>query len=138
MALTVTKNLNRVERISRNLGIMVCNVAFDSSYPTGGEDISSVVNAFKEVLSASFEGSGGYVFEYDKTNKKVKALYPQGGEQVGSADGGASVDAGATPVTSSAANGAIVTVDAGIGREVANATDLSALTTVRVTFIGYM
>ena len=79
---------------------------------------------------------GGYVFEFDYTNNKIKVLYPQGGEQVGNADGGASIDSGDTTVTSSAANGAIVTVDAGKAREVANTTDLSGLTGVKVMVIG--
>jgi len=136
MALTVSLHVPQVERISRNLGILVGKVSFDSSYPTGGESCSGISRYFKSILNITFTGKDGYIFEYDKTNDKVKVMYPQGGESTAQTDGSAVIDSGATSVTSTAANGAIVTVYAGKAREVANATDLSTLTDVEFTAVG--
>lgn len=89
------------------LKILTGSVAFDSSYPTGGEamDISAMFNSLKIVL---FESKAGYVFEYDYANKKVKAMM---GNNDGTADG---------PLV-----------------EVADKTDLSALTAVKFLAVGY-
>lgn len=56
-------------------------VSFDldiTSYSTGGEDISLVVNEFSQVLGVVAEGSAatpGAVFRYDPAAKKVKAFW---------------------------------------------------------------
>lgn len=49
--------------------------AFDSSYPTGGESISEIWDAFKSVQGIIFPSRSGYVFDVDYTNKKVLAYY---------------------------------------------------------------
>lgn len=86
-------------------------VAFDSSYPTGGEDISDVANQFpRQLLGVVWEGSGGYQFETDYTAnaEKVKAFYGD---------------------NNNAADGPLI--------EVPNATNLSALTGVRFLAWGW-
>lgn len=48
-------------------------VAFDTSYPTGGEDYSTGLGS--DVLELEVQPSLGYVFTTDLTNKKVLAYY---------------------------------------------------------------
>lgn len=86
-------------------------IAFDSSYATGGESLdftSAGLDMFRTVLGVLVETKSGYLFEYDYTNKKVKAYR---------------FDYDAV------ADGAAI--------EVANTTDLSAVTGVRVFAWGY-
>jgi hypothetical protein len=46
--------------------------SFDTSYPTGGEAFD-ITGKFKSLMGVIFEPKAGYSFEYDYTNKKVKA-----------------------------------------------------------------
>jgi len=48
-------------------------ITFDASYPTSGEalDLTAYVN---NIETAMVETSGGFVFGYDRTNKKLKAF----------------------------------------------------------------
>ncbi len=123
----------QVEGVGSDLRILTGKFDFDNNYPTGGEAMD-LTRYFSQVLGVQFETKAGYIFEYDYAAGKVKALTPRAAIANTLA---ASVDAGATAVTSTAANGAIVTlagvagVAAGPGAEVANATDLSALVGVR-------
>ncbi len=48
-------------------------VAFDSSYPTGGEDYSAGLGT--KVVHLEVSPSAGYVFSTDYTNKKILAYY---------------------------------------------------------------
>ena len=89
------------------LKIITGSIAFDNSYPTGGESMD-ISEMFTNLLIVLFESKSGYVFEYDYSNKKVKA-------RVGDNDG--------------ASDGPLA--------EVANGTNLSALTAVRFLAIGY-
>jgi hypothetical protein len=58
MALTVTyDNAGRVERIGRNYGIVTGKLAFDNSYPTGGESISDISGRFTTLLPAISAGA---------------------------------------------------------------------------------
>lgn len=129
MAATLTVDKVNTRHLT-GLRLVTGTLAFDSSYPTGGEAISLPLN---EVKGMFIENKSGYMFEYDRINKKVKAFHPRAAIANTLA---ASVDAGATSVTSTAANGAIITlsgvagVAAGPGAEVPNLTDLSALTDV--------
>ena len=113
MALVITKDCGNYAGIytpqcyGGQLKILTGSIAFDGEYPTGGEpmDISDMFTSLKAVF---FESKGGYVFEYDYGNKKVKAM-------VGNND--------------NATDGPLV--------EVANETDLSALTAVKFLAVGY-
>lgn len=127
MALTYTI------RETLNLGSVngkIVRIVGDASYPAGGYDL----NADRPKLGfaiiyalLSMGDLGLFKVAWDRANKKLRVYYPQGGEALGAADGGATVDAGVVAVTSSAANGAIVSVNAGKAREVAAATNLSTL-----------
>ena len=98
MALTVTAGTTYGEQERFHV---VASVAFDSSYPTGGEalDHADYVPAGSVLLGVMIASDGTYRFEYDEENNKLVA---------------------------------ITWVD---GAEVANTTDLSALTAVRVVFV---
>jgi len=117
---------------------VVADVTFDSSYPAGGEAVTAQQFGLQTLDFVLPSTAAGYMFEFDHDNKKLKALYPRAAITDTLS---ASVDAGATQVTSTAANGAIITlsgnagVAAGAGEEVANGADLSAVT-VRVIAIG--
>jgi len=55
--------------------VVIADVAFDNSYPTGGEEVLPEkfgINALDFVQAAP---SSGYVFQYDHTNKKLLAYY---------------------------------------------------------------
>ncbi|MCK6620335.1 MAG: hypothetical protein HUU32_12790 [Calditrichaceae bacterium] len=83
--------------------VVYLDITFDSSYPTGGEPFETGLDT---VLSANIEPSGGYIFKYDYTNRKILAYY-------------ADYDA--------VADGALI--------QVADTTDLSAIST-RAKFEG--
>jgi hypothetical protein len=100
--------MNDVRNVGYQAKILTGTFDFDSSYPTGGEDFD-VSNYFsKGVRKVLFSPKSGYVFEYDKDNKKIKAFY---------ADYDASAD------------GALI--------EVADTADLSGVTDVDFVAIGY-
>lgn len=75
MALTVSKITGRESAEPDGIGFRtVRKVAFDSSYPTGGEAITDAQLGFsKGVDWVEVLPKGGYVFEYDNTNNKIKA-----------------------------------------------------------------
>ena len=111
---------------------VVADFTFDSTYPTGGEPVDLVALGFPNdscdfMIAAP---AGGLIFEYVRSTKKLIAKYPTGGGAVPAALGAptVAVPAGATTVTSSAAQPNL-TETAGIGVEVANATNLSTITT---------
>jgi hypothetical protein len=81
--------------------VAVGEIAFDSSYPTGGEEVpKNMLKYVKNVKYVFIQPIKGYTFSYDATNKKIIAY-------------------------STAAT------------EVADKTDLSALTAVPVMIWGY-
>ena len=92
--------------IARGGRVEFGSLAFDTSYPTGGESLT--FPAFKNVAIVLVESKAGYVFSYDYTNSKVIAYY-------------ADYDA--------VADGALI--------QVANETNLSALTDVRYIAVGF-
>lgn len=91
----------------KRLKEMFFTIDLDSSYPTGGEALD-LSGDFNDLLLVQIEPMAGYIFVYDYDNKKVIAYY-------------ADYDAGA--------DGALI--------EVADTTDLSALTGIRVLARGY-
>lgn len=107
MALTVTTP------VAEPLGL-ACHfrkVAFDSSYPTGGEALTAADLGFEDAaanLIVHVPMKSGYMFEYDGTNAKIKAYYGD---------------------NNNASDGPLI--------EVPNTTDLSALTDVLVIAYGF-
>lgn len=68
MALVVT----RLQRLAQDADVQVlCSLAFDSSYPTGGEVITANDVGLNRVRAAIIPGYKGYTFEWDPTNLKV-------------------------------------------------------------------
>lgn len=107
MALTVT---DVKLGVSGNKFTRTLKVAFDSSYPTGGESLTKADMQFPDgvtVDQVQLSGLGGYTASYDYTNQKI-IVYN-------------------TDRASAAAQA---------GQEVANTTNLSALTDVRIEAWG--
>lgn len=131
MALTVAIK-NRLKM--GNAYAVAADVTFDSSYPTNGEALAAGTFGLNNISLMLAETASGYMFQYDYTNAKLKAFYPRA-----AVAGTLAVAAGETPVTSSAANGAILSgnpaVAAAAGAEVTNAANLGTVTT-RVLAIG--
>ena len=157
MALTITfkEEQEIYEKCGHNYKLITGSIAFDSSYPTGGEamDLSNQIPT--DLHMVTFENKAGYSFEYDYTNKKVKAFTPNGAhshdikidDDDNAATAGVAVyfdeDAAAQEdrlkfVSPTDTDGTGVTQDstAAVAAEVANATDLSALTDVRFMAVG--
>lgn len=72
-ALTVD-NLVRVSMGSKKMAIY--DIDFDSSYAIGGEAFDYAAKGFLRADSVKFISKSGLEFEYDYTNKKVKAFMP--------------------------------------------------------------
>ena len=100
--------MNDVRAVGMQLKILTGTFDFDTSYPTGGESFD-VSNFFpKGVVAVIPSPKSGYVFEYDSDDEKLLAYY-------------ADYDA----------------VDDGALIEVANTTDLAAITDVKFVALGY-
>lgn len=116
--------------------VLLADVTFDNSYAAGGEAYTPQdfgMNLAVELLVPA--PAGGLVFEPDHANNKLKAMYPTGGAAPAAlGDPSVVVPAGATGVTSAAAQPNL-TETAGVGKEVAAATDLSSIT-CRVLAVG--
>lgn len=109
MALTLTKITDMPGPVPfGDRWITVRKVAFDSSYPTGGESLTTSELGFSKAPDwVEIEPKNGYVFEYDATNQKIKAFQ------------GDNANAAAAPLV-----------------EVANTTNLAAVTDVIVKAFG--
>ena len=100
--------MNDVRAVGMQLKILTGTFDFDDSYPTGGESFD-VSNFFpKGVVAVIPSPKSGYVFEYDSDDEKLLAYY-------------ADYDA----------------VDDGALIEVADTTDLAAITDVKFVALGY-
>lgn len=85
----------------------IATLAFDASYPTGGEALAASALKMSKMYSCAVEPNDGYVFTWDDANGKIIAYY-------------ADYDA--------VADGALI--------EVANTTDLSGITDARLVAFG--
>lgn len=133
MAVTVTFDMPKAERLNKSTrhAMISGTIAFDSSYPTGGETITDITGKFKTCNQIICDNLGGYLYTFDKTNSKLKVLAP--------------VDVVAGSGTAATNNfvfkNTVLEVD-GTGTafqqpgvECADTTDLSGLTAVR--FVAY-
>lgn len=137
MSLTVVFDYPRAKRIQRHWGTISGNIAFDSSYPTGGELANAANNSisgkFKSCKNIQCTPKSGYHFEYDATNNKIKVMVP-----VSLIDGGATAGANNTVVSANsqlelAGTGAALQVT---HIEVLDTANLVALTDVRFVAHG--
>ncbi len=159
MALTITEK-NR--SVFGNKKIVIADIDFDTSYPTGGEGLTAANLGLTGVDFLQVSGKNGYIFEYDYSNAKLLAYTPTivgaahthdfriiGGTAaagtdtlnvkalvLGKEEAADKVVAGADEATKGGvvASGAIV---AAAATEVADTTNLSAVTGVRVMCIGW-
>jgi hypothetical protein len=105
MALTI----DSIERsVFGNKRVVVANVDFDSSYPTGGEALAPSDFKLTKFDFVVAEPKSGYVFNFDYANNKLKVFQ---GDNDNAAD---------APLV-----------------EVANTTNLSTLTDVRLFAFGH-
>lgn len=140
MGLTITRSGDWTGYFG-NLRYARVTIAFDSSYPTGGESLTAADLGLKTIDLLQVQSKSGLVFEYDYTNSKVLA-YSQG-VSVGAA-GAATMDdfpvtagPGASTISVSLTNsGGSATHNFGAMKEVPNTNDLSTITGVRVFAIG--
>lgn len=136
MALTIAETKRGVVG---NLRYWVGTVAFDTSYPTGGESFKPVDIGWDSFFLVFPAPTKGVTFEFDYTNNKVLAYVP--GVTAGAAgalvldDFPIGTGLGATAVSMGLTAGGVVT-RFGVEKEVADTTDLSTITGVRVIVFG--
>jgi hypothetical protein len=101
---------------------------FDSSYSTGGKPVTAATFNLRRLDHLDISPSGGLIFEFDKTNMKVKAYYPTGGATAAptSASAVPQVTGGASSAT--AVNATTPALTPGVAKEVGNTADLSTIT----------
>lgn len=138
MALTVAVT-RRVTAGNQN--IVTGTIAFDSSYPAGGESFTAADLGLRTVDLMVLPPSSGFTYEYDYTNSKVK-VYTQGVAH--GAAGAVTLDdypvtagPGAT-ASSSISREASATSPLRMGpmKECADTDDLSTVTGVRFVCFG--
>lgn len=56
----------------------VSEITFDNSYPTGGESLTPRELGLNVIDFMEIESAGGYMFQYDHANQKIKVLTPVG------------------------------------------------------------
>lgn len=105
--------------------IVIADVTFDNSYPTGGEVVDLAALGLIEVNFAQTSNKAGYIVEYDYANKKLIARLPAAAH-THTENTDAEYTQNATTAASTAA----------VAGEVSNGTNLSTLT-VRVMLIGF-
>jgi len=120
MALTVTQKGR--DNVIGTRKMIVLDITFDGSYPTGGEplDLTDYVGTIESVM---IEQNGGFQFVYDRTNKKVKVYSQQLDVIIADDDPSASNTNKLIELAGTTANRAT---------EVANATDLATVSTTIV------
>ena len=140
MALTIGSLQNT---IFGNRVVATGTIAFDSSYPTGGESLTANNVGLNTIDYIGIQTTLGLIFEYDYTNAKILA-YLMGVTTGASASTSAGATKGAKLVDSQAAQttsrllGTTVstTYDLGFLKQVPNTTNLSTITGVRFCAIG--
>ena len=68
---------------NRDMKLIPISIAFDSSYPTGGEPFS--LDGVSDIMTFLIEGSGIYQFNYDYTNNKIIGYVMSTGLEIGNA-----------------------------------------------------
>lgn len=117
----------------------IWDVTFDTNYQAGGMAVVPHDCGLLQVYGMQEIGgnsaAGALLFSYNTTNNTIQAFYPTGGGAASPASlSDPAITAGATAVTSAAANGS-ADLTPGRGKEVAAATDLSSVT-IRCAFFG--
>ncbi len=131
MSLTVN---NQEYSVFGNKGIGMCDVDFDSSYPTGGESFTPEDIGLSVIQHILIEGKSGYIFEYDYGNEKIKVMLPT---KIAAASGTVNDALGFATGQSALHSETAARTVTDVAAEVANTTDLSTLTGVKVMAFGY-
>jgi len=71
MSLTVSLDMPKAQRLSRDLYMMTGSIAFDSSYAYGGESLTANTCKLKSIKTLTCQAPG-YLFDYDVANSKIK------------------------------------------------------------------
>jgi hypothetical protein len=90
MAITVTKDYPHSKKIGKGVWLLCGTIAFDSSYPTGGEAATNISKYFKDIKRIIFDGQDGYTFEYSNSGDLI--LVHMGGFEVANATDLSSLD----------------------------------------------
>ena len=137
MALTIDK----IEYSSLgNRRVVTAKLSLDGAYPDGGYSMTPGNFRFREFMFCLFETKGGYLFEYDYDNEKLKAMYPRGAVDDTFL---AELDEGEVAVTSTGPNGMIISTSGepgmtgGAGSEVLDNVDLHLIKDIRFFGVGY-
>jgi hypothetical protein len=149
MGLTVTM---KTSDIFGNKRVITATLAFDASYPTGGEPLAAVDLGLSAIDFLFAECSNGYLFDYDHANAKMVVRNSVGTHTHDIAIGASGVVQGANNSivwkdathieTSGTGAAATITTAAagsfavGPGSEVGNTVSLASLTEVRIFAIG--
>jgi len=140
MALSISSIIHR--SVFGNKRTVTFEVAFDSSYPTGGEPLTPTDLGMSGIDLILSSGSNGLWYEYDYTNKKLIAREigirtgSTGATTSGSGALGENV-LGAETAARLANTAVDTTYGFGAMKEVANTTNLSTITGVRLMAIGF-
>lgn len=138
MSLTIS---NIEQSAIANKRLIFFDVAFDSSYPTGGEALAAATIGLQKINMLVATGKSGYLFEYDYDNAKLKAMTPTAAQAAVTTDKITITASGAANITDgqscTVAADFRSAVDASAADEVANATNLSGVTGVKVMAFGY-
>jgi len=73
MSLAIT---NKDYTVFGNKRVAMFDMAFDTSYPNGGETLTPNTVGLEEVFQATINNMGGYTLEYDIVNEKFKLFAP--------------------------------------------------------------
>jgi len=149
MALTVTTT-GDWNGVTGNRRFGLIQIAFDSSYPTGGETLNAVDFGLRVIEEIEFLSNGrfGYMFYTDTTlpatSVSVEVLCPTGGDSAPTSD--AAPTLAITGVMTAAGGDSSSLVGhthpvgqntGGRGVEMGNTADLSSLTAIWVRAVGY-
>lgn len=113
-----------------NLYAAIVDIVFDASYPTGGEPITPQQLGLTTIDFLLPSPAAGYIPEFDHTNLKLKMFTPTNAQVAHS-----HTENTAASYVQNATSAVGGPVAAAAGGEVANTTDLSAVT-VRVLAMG--
>jgi len=138
MSVTLTKVADSDNVVGRFRSVMY-DMAFDNSYPAGGEAITPANVGLSKILGVTVKGGNAahpkLIYGWDTTNNKLLAFFPTGGAT-------AAPTSLANPIvttgsaTASAVDAVTPNITPGQGVEVGATADLSSIT-LRVEFIGY-
>jgi hypothetical protein len=123
-----------------NRRVVTAHLSMDGDYQTGGYALAPKLLRMRDFMFCLFETKSGYLFEYDYSDEKLKAMNPRS-----STDDTflIEVDGGGVDVKSSAINGPILShsgtpgMTGGAGSEVLNGTDLHLIKEIRCFIVGY-